>query len=104
MDDTPTKLEHKAQVLFSDPYLVRHDKENSSDFTHMPRDATIGKTGKITVLPKGRFFQKVWCMFLIAQKMCRKLSWKWYFEIVLGLESADSNCTARGRENSKYKA
>jgi hypothetical protein len=59
MDDTPTKLEHKAQVLFSDPYLVRHDKENSSDFTHMPRDATIGKTGKIMVLPKDRFFQKV---------------------------------------------
>ena len=50
MDDTPAKLEHKTQVLFSDPYLVCHDTENSSDFTHMPRDATIGKTGKITVL------------------------------------------------------
>ena len=50
--DTPAKLEHKAQVLFSDPYLVCHDTENSSDFTHMPRDATISKTGKITVLPR----------------------------------------------------
>ena len=37
---------------------------------------------------KGRFFQKVWCIFLIAQKMCQKLSWKRYFEIVLCLESA----------------
>ena len=45
MDDTPAKLEHKAQVLFSDPNLVHHDTENSSDFTHMPRNATIGKTG-----------------------------------------------------------
>ena len=25
---------------------------------------------------KGRFFQKVGCIFRIAQKMCRKLSWK----------------------------
>ena len=31
---------------------------------------------------KGRFFQKVCCIFLIAQKMCRKLSWKRDFEIV----------------------
>ena len=31
---------------------------------------------------KGCFFQKVWCIFLIAQKMCRKLSWKRDFEIV----------------------
>ena len=55
MDDTPTKLEHKAQVLFSDPYLVHHDTENSSDFTHMPRDAIIGKTGNITVLPRCKY-------------------------------------------------
>ena len=33
-------------------------------------------------------------IFLIAQKMCRKLSWKRDFEIVFCLESADSNCTA----------
>ena len=25
---------------------------------------------------KVAFFQKAWCIFLIAQKMCRKLSWK----------------------------
>ena len=40
------------------------------------------------------FFQKVWCIFLIAQKMCRKPSWIKYFEIALCLESANSNCTA----------
>ena len=39
-------------------------------------------------------FQKVWFIFLIAQNMWRKLSWKRDFEIVLCLESADSNCTA----------
>ena len=49
---------------------------------------------KIWVHLKGRFFQKVWCIFLIAQKMCRKLSWKRDIEILFGLESADSNCTA----------
>ena len=43
-------------------------------------------------LPKGRFFQKVWWIFLIAQKMYQKLSWKRDFEIAFSLESADSNC------------
>ena len=46
-----------------------------------------------TRLAKGRFFQKEWCIFLIDQKMCQKLSWKRYFEISFSLESADSNCT-----------
>ena len=40
------------------------------------------------------FFQKVWYIFLTAQKMCWKLSWKNYFEIAFCLESADFNCTA----------
>ena len=55
--------------------------------------------------PKGRFFQKVWYIFLIAQKLCQKLSWKWDFEIVFCLESADSNCTAvsEGREIQNTK-
>ena len=48
------------------------------------------------------FFQKVWCIFLIAQKMCRKLSWKRYLEIVFCLKSADSNCTAVSKEG-KFK-
>ena len=51
---------------------------------------------------KGRFFQKVWCIFLIAQKICQKLSWKRDFEIVLCLESADSNCNAVS-EGGKFK-
>ena len=38
---------------------------------------------------KVAFFQKVWCIFLIAQKMCWKLSWKRDFEIAFCLESAD---------------
>jgi hypothetical protein len=46
------------------------------------------------ILIKVAFFPKVWCIFLIAQKMCRKLSWKRHFEIAFCLESADSNCTA----------
>ena len=45
-------------------------------------------------LIKIAFFQKVWCIFLIAQKVCRKLSWKRDFEIAFGLESADPDCTA----------
>ena len=45
---------------------------------------------KFQTFSKGRFFQKIWCIFLIAQKMCRKLSWKRYFEIAFCLESADS--------------
>ena len=40
------------------------------------------------------FFQKVWCIFLIAKKMCWKLSWKRGFEIALCLESADSKQSA----------
>ena len=56
---------------------------------------------------KVAFFQKVWCIFLITQKMCRKLSWKRYFEIAFCLESADSNCTAvsKGRkiQNTKLR-
>ena len=45
---------------------------------------TLGKAElKVT------FFHKVWCIFLIAQKMCRKLSWKRDFEIAFCLESAD---------------
>ena len=32
---------------------------------------------------KGRFFQRVWSIFLIAQKMCRKLSWKRFWNCVL---------------------
>ena len=43
---------------------------------------------------KVAFFQKVWSSFPIAQKICRKLSWKKDFEIAFCLESADSNCTA----------
>ena len=55
---------------------------------------TVNQADMWAPKPKGRFFQKVWCIFLIAQKMCRKLSWKRDFEIVLCLQSADSNCTA----------
>ena len=57
---------------------------------------SFGRTVKYRFgrLLKVAFFQKVWCIFLIAQKMCRKLSWKRDFEIVFCLESADSNCTA----------
>ena len=43
---------------------------------------------------KVAFLKKVWCIFLIAQKMCRKLFWKRDFEIAFCLELADSNCTA----------
>ena len=46
------------------------------------------------VLLKVPFSHKVWCIFLIAPKMCRKLSWKRDFEIAFCLESTDSNCTA----------
>ena len=43
------------------------------------------------MLVKVTFFQKVWCSFLITQKLCRKLSWKRDFEIGFCLESANSN-------------
>jgi len=62
---------------------------------------------KVTVLLKVAFFQKVWCIFLIAQNMCWKLSWKRDFEIAFCLESADSNCTAVSKggkiQNTKLK-
>ena len=51
---------------------------------------------------KGYFFQKVWCIFLIDLKLCRKLSVKRDLEIAFCLESA--NCSVWGRENSKYEA
>ena len=62
--------------------------QSDLDFTNLKSQVYYQATLKVT------FFQKVWCIFLIAQKMCRKLSWKGDFEIVLCLESADSNCTA----------
>ena len=31
---------------------------------------------------KGRFFQKVWCIFQISQKMCQKLTWKWDYQVI----------------------
>ena len=34
------------------------------------------------------------CIFLVAQKMCRKLSWKRYLQIAFCLVSSDSNCIA----------
>ena len=56
---------------------------------------------------KVAFFQKAWCIFLIAQKMCRKLSQKRDFEIAFCVKSADSNCTAvsKGRkiQNTKLR-
>ena len=46
-------------------------------------------------LAKGRFFSESMMNFSYCQKkICRKLCWKRYFEIVFCLESADSNCTA----------
>ena len=57
-----------------------------------------GGKGDDLMQVKVAFFQKVWCIFFIAQKMCWKLSWKRDFEIVLSLESADSNCTAESKD------
>ena len=54
-------------------------------------ESNISWNGKNRAKLKVAFFQKVWCIFLIAQKKCRKLSWKRYFEIAFCL---DSNCTA----------
>jgi len=69
-------------------------------------DKTVIKRDDPSVTLKVAFFQKVLCIFLIAQKMCRKLSWKRHFEIVFCLESADSNCTAvsKGGKIQKHKA
>ena len=50
------------------------------------RATAIGNTGKITVLPKGRFFGKYDAFFSLPQKCAEN-----YPEIVFGLESADSN-------------
>ena len=52
---------------------------------------------------KVTFFRKVWCIFLIAQKMCRKLSWKRDFEILFCLESADSYCTAVSKGGTRIE-
>ena len=54
---------------------------------------------------KGRFFQKVWCISLIAPKMCPKLSWKRFSNCVLFRVSwLQLHCSVGERENSKYKA
>ena len=45
-------------------------------------------------LIKGRFFSESMLHFSHGLKNVPKLSWKRDFEIVLCLESADSNCTA----------
>ena len=53
------------------------------------------------------FFSESVLHFSDCPKMCQKLSWKRYFEIVLCLESADSNNTAKSKggkiQNTKLR-